>query len=79
MYLNPCEFLLISPAFSNLDAAVEDMALLGFYQRAVSKFDADFGLSLGAGCSSVLIMLIIIQAWPHPKELPWLCRAVKGM
>lgn len=35
LYLNPCEFLFISPAFSILDAAVEDMALLGFYQGAV--------------------------------------------
>lgn len=36
MYLNPCEFLFISPAFSVLDAAVEDMALLGFYEGADS-------------------------------------------
>lgn len=36
VYLNPCEFLFISRAFSILDAALEDMAFLGFYQGADS-------------------------------------------
>lgn len=89
VYLNPCEFLFISPAFSVLDAAVEDMALLGFYEEADSCLMLWASLMLILGvlwvlaavqfCVRVLIMLIIIQVWPHPRELPWLCRAVKGM
>lgn len=71
MYLNPCEFLFISPAFSVLDAAVEDMALLGLYEGADSCLMLWARLMLVLGflwvlatvqfCVRVLIMLIIIQ------------------
>lgn len=84
--LNPCEFLFISPASSILDAAVEDVALLGFYQGANSYLMLWASLMLILGFLWVLStvqfcvrILIIIQAWPHPKELPCLCRTVKGM
>lgn len=86
VYLNPCEFLFISWAFSILDAALEDVALLGFYQGADSYLMLWAGLMLILGFLWMLAtaqfcvrVLIIIQASLHPKELPWLCRTVKGM